>query len=201
MKRPSISVVGQIRRSYGCGRSGVFICLDIEMLAMRVSWLGLLLIFLGGSAVAADLKIGFVNVARLLEKAPQAEKAKKDLEREFKPRDSKLMNEQKAIKSMEEKMAKDEAVMSESERQKLERDILNRKRDAKRIQDEFREDFNLRRNEELGKLQKSIFEAIQVLAKEDNYDLLLTDGVVFAKESIDVTGKIEQKLQASFKGN
>jgi outer membrane protein len=171
------------------------------MLAMRVSWLGLLLIFLGGSAVAADLKIGFVNVARLLEKAPQAEKAKKDLEREFKPRDSKLMNEQKAIKSMEEKMAKDEAVMSESERQKLERDILNRKRDAKRIQDEFREDFNLRRNEELGKLQKSIFEAIQVLAKEDNYDLLLTDGVVFAKESIDVTGKIEQKLQASFKGN
>jgi outer membrane protein len=104
------------------------------MLAMRVSWLGLLLIFLGGSAVAADLKIGFVNVARLLEKAPQAEKAKKDLEREFKPRDSKLMNEQKAIKSMEEKMAKDEAVMSESERQKLERDILNRKRDAKRIQ-------------------------------------------------------------------
>jgi len=106
-----------------------------------------------------------------------------------------------AIRSGEEKLAKDESVMSESERQKLERDILNRKRDAKRIQDEFREDFNLRRNEELGKLQKSIFEAIQVLAKEDNYDLLLTDGVVFAKESIDVTGKIEQKLQASFKGN
>lgn len=152
-----------------------------------------------GASFAADLKIGFVNVARLLEKAPQAEAAKKDLEREFKPRDSKLMSEQKTIKAMEEKLAKDEAVMSEAERQKLERDLLNRKRDAKRVQDEFREDFNLRRNEELAKLQKSIFEAIQSLAKEENYDLLLTDGVVFAKDSIDITNKIEQKLQASFK--
>lgn len=166
---------------------------------MRRSLVCCLLASFSVYGAAADLKIGFVNVARLLEKAPQAEKAKKDLEREFKPRDSKLIAEQKSIKSMEEKLAKDEAVMSEAEKQKLERDLLNKKRDAKRVQDEFREDFNLRRNEELGKLQKSIFEAIQTLAKEENYDLLLTDGVVFAKETIDVTGKIEQKLQASFK--
>jgi len=169
---------------------------------MRTRLLSFLIVssLASGALQAAELKIGFVNVARLLEKAPQAERAKKELEREFKPRDSKLISEQKTIKSMEEKLAKDEAVMSEAERQKLERDLLNRKRDAKRVQDEFREDFNLRRNEELGKLQKSIFEAIQSLAKEENYDLLLTDGVVFAKETIDVTGKIEQKLQASFKG-
>ncbi len=89
-------------------RIRVFCCVVLSVFATGLS--------------AADLKIGFVNVARLLEKAPQAERAKKDLEREFKPRDTKLMNEQKAIKSMEEKLAKDEAVMSESERQKLERD-------------------------------------------------------------------------------
>jgi outer membrane protein len=167
---------------------------------MRRRLLSVFVVFVfANPTFAADLKIGFVNVARLLEKAPQAEAAKKDLEREFKPRDSKLVSEQKTIKALEEKLAKDEAVMNEAERQKLERDLMNRKRDAKRVQDEFREDFNLRRNEELGKLQKSIFEAIQSLAKEENYDLLLTDGVVFAKESIDITNKIEQKLQASFK--
>ncbi|MBM4200265.1 MAG: OmpH family outer membrane protein [Gammaproteobacteria bacterium] len=167
---------------------------------MRRRLLSFFVVFVfSGVSFAADLKIGFVNVARLLEKAPQAEAAKKDLEREFKPRDSKLMNEQKAIKGLEEKLAKDEAVMNDAERQKLERDLMNRKRDAKRVQDEFREDFNLRRNEELAKLQKSIFEAIQSLAKEENYDLLLTDGVVFAKDTIDITNKIEQKLQASYK--
>lgn len=148
---------------------------------------------------AADLKIGFVNVAKLLEKAPQADKAKKELESEFAPRDKKLVAEQKAIKQMEEKLAKDAAIMSDAEKQKLDKEILNRKREAKRMQDEFREDFNIRRNEELGQLQKAIFEAIQSLAREQKFDLLLTDGVVFASEGIDVTDQVERKLEQSFR--
>jgi outer membrane protein len=161
--------------------------------------MALLVLLTSMSLSAAELKIGFVNVAKLLEKAPQAEKAKKELEREFAPRDKKLVAEQKEIKQMEEKLGKDAAVMSENEKQRLEKDILNRKREAKRMQDEFREDFNLRRNEELTQLQKEIFEAIQSLAKEENFDLLLTDGVVYASETIDVTGKVEKKLEQSFK--
>ena len=154
----------------------------------------------GNIVQAADLKIGFVNVARLLEKAPQAERAKKELEREFSPRDKKLVAEQKEIKSMEERLSKDAAIMSESERDKLDKDILSRKREAKRTQDEFREDFNLRRNEELTQLQKEIFEAIQTLAKDEGFDLLLTDGVVYANDTIDVTSKVESKLESGFKG-
>jgi outer membrane protein len=49
--------------------------------------------------------------------------------------------------------------MSEKERNNLEKDVLNKKRDAKRAQQEFSEDFNVRRNEELGKLQRRIVEA------------------------------------------
>jgi outer membrane protein len=161
--------------------------------------IALLVLLASASVSAADLKIGFVNVAKLLEKAPQAEKAKKDLEREFAPRDKKLVAEQKALKQMEEKLSKDAAVMSDEEKQKLDKEIINRKREAKRLQDEFREDFNLRRNEELTQLQKEIFEAIQSLAKEDKFDLLLTDGVVYASEAVDVTGKVEKKLEQSFK--
>jgi outer membrane protein len=161
----------------------------------------LLGLLVSSAAQAADLKIGFVNVARLLEKAPQAERAKKELEREFSPRDKKLVAEQKSIKAMEERLAKDASIMSQSERDKLDRDLLNRKREAKRAQDEFREDFNLRRNEELTQLQKEIFEAIQSLAKEESFDLLLTDGVVYASEGIDVTSKVESKLETGFKGS
>ncbi|BBL74527.1 OmpH family outer membrane protein [Methylomagnum ishizawai] len=159
----------------------------------------LLVLLTSAGVSAADLKIGFVNVAKLLEKAPQAEKAKKDLEREFAPRDKKLVAEQKELKQMEEKLNKDAAVMSDSEKQRLDKEIISRKREAKRLQDEFRDDFNLSRNEKLSQLQKEIFEAIQSLAKEDSYDLLLTDGVVYASEAIDVTGKVEKKLEQSFK--
>lgn len=165
----------------------------------KVMLLAVSALLLSLNAGAADFKVGFVNVARLLEKAPQAEKAKKDLEREFAPRDKKLLAEQKDIKQMEERLTRDAAIMSDSERQRLDKDLISRKRDAKRLQDEFREDFNLRRNEELTKLQKEIFEAIQTLAKDEHYDLLLTDGVVYASDTIDVTGKVERKLESSFK--
>jgi len=157
-----------------------------------------LALFLGLSLAAnvsyADLKIGFVNIPAVLEKAPQAEKAKKRLEMEFSPRDKQLLAQQKEIQSKEERMARDGTVMSESERNNLEKEILNKKRDAKRSQQEFSEDFNARRNEELGKLQSRIVEAIRLIAKDQKFDLLLTDGVIYASEQIDVTSQVQQKL-------
>ena len=155
-------------------------------------------LFLGLSLVAhasyAELKIGFVNIPAVLEKAPQAEKAKKRLEEKFSPRDKQLVSQQKEIQSLEEKMTRDAAIMSDSQRGNLEREILNKKRDAKRSQQEFSEDFNVSRNEELGKLQRRIVEAIREIAKEQKYDLLLTDGVIYASDVVDVTTQVQQKL-------
>ena len=142
----------------------------------------------------AELKIGFVNVAKVLESAPQAASAKKRLEKEFSPRDKLLVSQQKEIKKMEEKLNRDAAVMGPSERSKLEMKIRNKIREIKRSQEEFQEDFNRRRNEELGKLQRRVFEAIKALAKEEKFDLLLTEGVIYASDKINVTSKIEEKL-------
>lgn len=144
----------------------------------------------------AELKIGFVNVAKVLEKAPQAEQAKKRLEQEFSPRDKQLASQIKDIKRLEDRFTKDSSVMSDSERRNLEKDIIAKKREAKRAQQEFGEDFTLRRNEELGKLQKRIIQAIKELATDEDYDLLLTDGVIHAKPEIDVTSQIQEKLSS-----
>ena len=142
----------------------------------------------------AELKIGFVNIPAVLEKAPQAEKAKKRLEQKFSPRDKQLVAQQKEIQSLEEKLTRDASVMSDSQKANLEKDILNKKRDAKRSQQEFSEDFNASRNEELGKLQRRIVEAVRAIAKEDDYDLLLTDGVIYATDQIDITAQVQKKL-------
>ena len=144
----------------------------------------------------AELKIGFVNIPAVLEKAPQAEKAKKRLEQEFSPRDKQLVAQQKEIDSMETRISKEASVLTKSERTKLENEVLNRKRDAQREQQKFSEDFNIRRNEELGKLQSRIVEVIRAIAKDQSFDLLLTDDVIYASEKIDVTAQVQQKLSA-----
>lgn len=155
--------------------------------------------WLSSAAEAAELKLGFVNAAKVLEEAPQAKDARERLEREFAPRDKELVSAQQDLKKMEDKLARDGAVMSESEQRKVEREILNAKREIKRSQDEFREDFNIRRNEEFGKLQRRVYEAIVSLAKQDNFDVIFGDGVIFASERVDVTDKILERLKSEAK--
>jgi outer membrane protein len=140
-------------------------------------------------------KIGAVQVLKVLEQSPQYVAAGKALDKEFESRSKVLITEQKKIKDLEDKLGKDRAIMSESEASKLERNILEKRRDYKRSQDEFREDINFRRKEELAKIQKVIFEAIQKVAKDNNYDVVLSEGVIYASSEADMTGLVIESLK------
>ena len=146
-------------------------------------------------SVAQELKIGFVNAAKVLDKAPQAEQARDRLEQEFAPRDKSLVDAQRSLRRLEEKLSQESTLMAEADRRNLERDIIAQKRELKRSQDEFREDFNIRRNEELGKLQRQVYQAIVELAKREGFDLIVNDGaVIYASEQVDITDKVLSRL-------
>ena len=133
-------------------------------------------------------KIGAVNANRILQESPQAESA-------IRMWDKELVASQKKIKALEDKFNKDRAIMSEQELGKIERTLVAQKRDLKRNQDEFREDIQFRRNEELGKIQKRVVVAIQKIAKENNYDVILGEGVVFASPKVDISGMVIDYLK------
>ena len=61
---------------------------------------------------AEDYKIGVVNAIRILEQSPQAEKMRKQIEKEFAPRDRELVASQKKLKELEDRLTKDAAIMS-----------------------------------------------------------------------------------------
>lgn len=147
------------------------------------------------AAADAEIKIGFINPIKVLEMAPQAEAARGELEREFAQRKDELEAEEANIRRAEEKMTRDTAIMSEAERQGVERDLLARKRDLRRAKEEFREDLNLRRNDELAKLQKEVLKVINELAREKGYDLIVGEGVVFASEAIDISELVLERLR------
>lgn len=171
--------------------------MQIRRLAIVV--FGATLMVAAVSVSAAQLKIGFVNAAKVLEQAPQADAARQRLEKEFSPRDKALVETGKGVRKLEEKLARDGAIMSESARRKLERDIISQKRDLKRAQDEFREDLNIRRNEAFDQLRRRVFEVITDISKKESYDLVVSDGVVYASDGINITGKVVARLQQEFK--
>lgn len=158
-------------------------------LAICVALLGM-----ATGAVADSLKVGFVNAVRITAEAPQAEAARTALEREFAERDQELVALQRETSRLEEQLQRDAAVMSESEQRELERRLLSGQRELRRVQEEFREDFNIRRNEELSRLQQHIVQTIDAYAEEQGFDLIVSDGVVFASEQIDITSRILERL-------
>jgi len=144
---------------------------------------------------AQDARLAFVNTQRVMDKAPQAQAARELLKNEFAPRDKKIVSMQKELKKLEEELARNAQILSDSVRIARERKITSLKRDIKRARDEFLEDLNLRRNEELGKLQKLISDAIVSVARESGYDIVLGDTVLYASERVDITDKVLDRLR------
>ena len=146
--------------------------------------------------VLAQTQIGYVNIARVFEEAPQAEAARKQLEKEFAPRDQNIVKMQKDLRELEEKLARDSAIMSVREQRRLERDLLSNKREIKRETEEFREDFSIRRNEVFEKLRRRIIQVINTIGKEKKFDLIINEGaVVFAGKKVDITEVVLEKLR------
>ena len=149
----------------------------------------------GAAPAAAEVKVGFVNVPKVLDQAPQARAADQRLEKEFGPRDSEILGMKRELVQLNEKLAKNSAVMSASERQRQEADMRQMWREIRRLEDEFREDVNLRRSQELGKLQRLVVEVIQTLAKAEKFDLIISDGVIYAGDKVDITDKVINRLK------
>jgi len=170
--------------------------LDIKPMIDR--FLALIMLIAGitfaSQAVAWDIRIGFVNTAKVIDEAPQGVAALKKLETEFGPRDRELVALQGKIRKLEDDLQKDENRLKDTDRRTREREILALKRELKRATLEFREDYNLRRNEELAALQQIVRKAVTEIARQDKYDLILHEGAIYASEAVDITEKVLKKL-------
>ena len=143
---------------------------------------------------AAELKIGYVQVDKILQDAPQTAESGKKLEREFSPRSLDLDKMQKQIRDIEAALDKEGVTIAETERRNKERDASNLKIEFQRKQRELREDINLRKNEELSSLQDRINKAVQTVSETDGYDLVVYGGVAYASRKIDITDKVLKLL-------
>ena len=161
---------------------------------MKFKFLAFAALFLASLSAYADLKVGFVQVDKILQEAPQTIESNKKLEKEFSSRTDKLKADVKSLKERESSFSKDALTMKESERDTKEKSLSQLRVDVQRKERELREDINIRRNEELGGLQEQINKAVTSVAKAEGFDLVLYNGVAYASEKIDITDKILKSL-------
>ncbi len=158
----------------------IFSCALVAVLALAMA----------GEAGAQALKIGFVNFGRLLEESPQAKAAQAALEAEFLPRQRDVAAQRKTLQEKVDKLQKEAAVMSEADRLRAEREARDLELNVNRRFNELQEDLNLRRNEEVGKMQRSLLQEVQTYARANGYQLIVSEGVLFAAEGVDITPQV-----------
>jgi outer membrane protein len=145
------------------------------------------------AADAADIKIGFVDVERIRRESVPAERASRQLEKEFAPRAQELQRREAQIKALQAQLEKEALTMSESERRAKEQELARMSVDFQRMQREYREDLNMRRNQELAALFERADRVIRQIADAEKFDLILQEAV-YRSPRIDITDRVLKAL-------
>lgn len=149
-------------------------------------------------ATAQELKIGVVNVPLLMDRAPQTKAAMDALQLEFAPRQREFAAKAQELEDLNARLQKDAAVMGETERRNADKQLRDLQREVARIQTEFQEDLNLRQNEELGNLQRSLLAEVQLYAQTQGFDLVVGDGVLFASTAVNITDDVLRAIETNY---
>jgi outer membrane protein len=145
------------------------------------------------AATAADIKIGFVDVERIHRESAPAERASKQLEKEFAPRAQELQRREAQLKSLQQQLEKDALIISEGDRRAREQELARQGVEYQRMQREYREDLNLRRNQEISALLERANRVIKQIADAEKFDLILQDAV-YRNPRLDITDRVLKAL-------
>jgi len=147
------------------------------------------------SAAAQDYKIGFVNLDRIMRDSTPAKAAQTRLESEFSKREKEIDELAQQVKNASDKLVKDSAgnSLSETDKARRQRELLDQDRELQRKRREFQEDFSQRKNEEVSNLLERANRVVKQIFEQERYDLILQDPV-FASPRLDITDKVIKAL-------
>ena len=148
------------------------------------------------TAHAQQLRVGYVNMKEVLDAAPQVIAVRQKLDVEFRPRNDTIEAEEARVDGLEQRLAQGD--LTEEARSRLEREVREIRRGIARQKEDLRDEFSFRQTEEVQQLEDQINIAVQTIAGNHGYDLILSSPVVYADPALDITDLILQQLQIEF---
>lgn len=157
--------------------------------------LGFMLLAWVSAAGADNLKIGVVDLSRLVHESPQAQQAKKHMASQFAARETALEHKADLLSKEIDQLKQDSANMSDDARDKLQADIRDKQRKLQMEQSQYNDDVSRAADKEQARMRSDLHRVIDAYAKNHGYDLILGDSVLYASDTIDVTDAILARLK------
>lgn len=160
-----------------------------------------ILLFLGlaGTAVAQQLRVGYVDMKQVLDNAPQVLAGREKLDLEFRPRNETIEFQERQAQAMEDRLNLGD--LTEDAKIRMDRELREMQRNVNRQKEDLRDELSFRRTEEVQKLEDQINEAVEEIARNNGYDLILSSPVVYADPSLDITQLILDQLRVEYEAD
>lgn len=159
----------------------------------------LLLTFVATTATAQQLRVGYVDMKQVLDNAPQVLAGREKLDLEFRPRNETIEFQERQVQSMDDRLQMGD--LTEDARTRLDRELREMQRNVNRQKEDLRDELSFRRTEEVQKLEDQINQAVQQIARDNGYDLILSSPVIYVDPSLDITQQILDQLRLEYEAD
>jgi outer membrane protein len=150
-------------------------------------------------AVAQQLRVGYVDMKQVLDNAPQVLAGREKLDLEFRPRNETIEFQERQVQTMDDRLQMGD--LAEDARTRLDRELREMRRNVNRQREDLRDELSFRRTEEVQKLEEQINLAVQEIARDNGYDLILSSPVIYADPSLDITQLILDQLRLEYEAD
>lgn len=165
------------------------------MLNRKILLIAALIAFVMPSTAAlAETKIGVYNNKQILESLPKLKKEFKKLDAEFAPKQKQIKDLQAKLVALQEDIKKNGPVLSEEQRQAKQLEFQSLRRELKLLGTDTQEAYNSRANQLVRETQNLIVQEVGKIAKEEQFDLILTGGYLYSSPKVDITQKVLKRL-------
>jgi outer membrane protein len=151
---------------------------------------------LGSAAMAQELRIGYVDMKRVLDDAPQVLAGRAKLDQEFRDRNDTIQLDEMRADSLEQRLQQGD--VNAENRVQLERDLREMRRNITRRKEDLRDELSFRRTEEVQRLEEQINVAVQEIARRNGFDLIVSSPVIYANPDLDITNLILEQLEVEY---
>ena len=145
---------------------------------------------------AFPTRIGFVNAERLFSEAEASKTAQNKLKQEFSGRERQLMAQASTLQKAIEQVEREAPKMTEAQREAKQQQLMAQDDEFQRKRQEFQEDLNNRRNDELQRFIQKANKAIEQTARQEQYDVIIQEAAYINSRS-DITDKVLRALNAA----
>jgi len=156
----------------------------------------LLMCLLAAPAWSANLKVAVINMQKLLTQAPQVEAINLKLKQRFSEPKNELDKMAESIQKLEKEIKRNELMMTASKLKKSKESLITQIKQFRGREARLSQELKTVQQQELSVFKGVIAGVLKDIAEAGKYDLILNDGVMFARPALDITDKILSRLKA-----